>query len=67
MNIPGFSTSGLKMMQDAIRKALEHDDAIPNGQDKTYGVREFADWRELGDGFEAELDQRSETYTQIAW
>jgi len=67
MNIPGFSTSGLKMMQEGIRKALEHDDSAPIGQDKMYGVREFADWRELGDSLEAELDQRKETYVKIAW
>lgn len=67
MHIPGFSTSGLKMMQEAIRKALEHDDGTPVGHDKTYGVREFADWRELGDGIEAELDRRQESYSKIPW
>ena len=30
MNVPGFSTNGLKALQDAIRKALEADD--PNGR-----------------------------------
>lgn len=67
MNIPGFSTSGLRMMQDAIRKALEFDDQIPDGHAKTYGVREFADWRELGDAIEAELDRRQESYSRIPW
>ena len=67
MNIPGFSTNGLKMMHDGIRNALAHDDALPNGQDKTYGVREYADWRDHGDRIESELNTRGVTYTQIAW
>ena len=67
MNIPGFSTNGLKMMHEGIRKALTHDDALSAGQDKTYGVREFADWREHADAIEAELDKRDVSYDKVAW
>lgn len=67
MNIPGYSTNGLKMMQEAARKALATDDALPAGQDKIYGVREFPDWREQSDKIEAELDRRGATYTKVTW
>jgi hypothetical protein len=67
MNVPGFSTNGLKALQDAIRKALEADNATPAGQDKAYGVREFPDWKEMADELEAELDRRGETYTKVPW
>lgn len=67
MNIPGYSTNGLKMMHEAIRNALAHDDALPSGQEKIYGVREFADWREQADKIEAELNSRGVTYTKIIW
>ena len=59
MNVPGFSTNGLKALQDAIRKALEAD--------KTYGVRAFPDWKEMADKLEAQLDLRRETYTKVPW
>jgi hypothetical protein len=67
MNFPGFSSNGLKTLQDAIRKALEADDTTPTGQDKAYGVREFPDWKEMSDDLEAELDRRGETYTKVPW
>jgi hypothetical protein len=67
MNIPGYSTNGLKMMQDGLRKALADDDALPTGQDKLYGVREFPDWREQSNKIEAELDSRGAIYTKVAW
>ena len=31
MNIPGYSTNGLKMMDEGVRKALAEDDALPLG------------------------------------
>lgn len=67
MNIPGFSTNGLKMMLKGIIGALQEDDATPAGQDKPYGVRTFADWRILADDIEAELDRRGETYAKVPW
>lgn len=67
MNIPGYSTNGLKMMYDAIRNALNHDDSLPEGQEKTYGVRDYPDWMEQADKIEAELDTRGDAYSKIAW
>ncbi|AEG68830.1 hypothetical protein PP715_21310 [Ralstonia solanacearum] len=67
MNIPGFSTNGLKMMYEGAKDALAEDDATPSGQDKPYGVREYADWRELTDAIEAELDSRNVSYPKIVW
>ena len=67
MNIPGYSTNGLKMMQEGVRKALAEDDALPAGQDKVYNVREFPDWGEHSDRIEAELDSRGAVYTKVSW
>lgn len=67
MNIPGFSTNGLKMMYEAAKDALAEDDATPPGQDKPYGVREYADWRGFTDAIEAELDSRNVPYPKIVW
>lgn len=67
MNIPGFSSNGLKKMYEAARNALAEDDATPLGQDKPFGVRAFADWRQLTDAIEVELDKRNVPYPKIAW
>jgi len=40
---------------------------MPVGQDKTYGVRAFPDWKEMADKLEAQLDLRRETYTKVPW
>lgn len=67
MNISGISENGLKMLHESIRNALEHDDALPAGQEKTYGVREHKDWREFCEQIEADLDVRSAKFTKISW
>lgn len=67
MYIPGFSTNGLLMMHDGIRKALADDDSIPDGKDKTYGVREFSDWKQLSDAIEKELAKRRVTFESVPW
>lgn len=67
MNIPGFSTNGLTMLHDAIRKSLSADDNTPQGTAKPYGVREFTDWRELSDQIEAELKKRGGDFIPIPW
>lgn len=67
MNIPGFSNNGLKMMHEGIRNALAHDDALGGEEEKTYGVRESADWQEHANRIEAELNTRGASYTKIAW
>ncbi|MFN6268497.1 MAG: hypothetical protein ACK45D_19945 [Alphaproteobacteria bacterium] len=67
MNIPGYSDNGLKMLYEAIRDALAHDDAIPAGRDKTYDVREFSDWRETADKIEAVLKERGVSFETITW
>lgn len=67
MNIQGYSDNGLKMLHGAIKNALAQDDAIPAGRDKTYGVREYSDWRETADKIEAELKKRDVSFEMITW
>jgi hypothetical protein len=66
MKTEGYSSNGLKMLHEAIRNALATDDKLGNGS-KTYGVREYADWRIQADAIEAELKKRRETFTAIPW
>lgn len=67
MNIPGFSTSGLVMMHGAIKLALAVDDNLPPNQDKPYGVRTFADWRQMADAIEEELLKRGVRFDPVLW
>ena len=66
-NIAGMSENGLKGMQRAIHDRLIEEDALPAGQQKIYGVREYQDWREQADEMEAELDLRRVNYTKVPW
>jgi hypothetical protein len=67
MNISGFSDNGLLSLQKSIYDAVEKDDAVPVGQDKIYGAREFTDWKEMCDALEAELDERRLNYQKVIW
>ncbi|MFO0812525.1 MAG: hypothetical protein U0796_04870 [Gemmatales bacterium] len=68
MNLAGMSTPGLLKMHNAVREALEIDDTLHlSGLPKTYGVRDFADWRPWTDALEAELDNRKVKYAKVAW
>ena len=67
MNIPGLSTSGLVMMHGAIKQALAVDDNLPPDQNKPYGVRTFADWKQMADAIEAELRTRSVKFDPAPW
>lgn len=65
--VAGYSTSGLLMMHQGIRHALETDDNMSQGQDKVYEVREYQDWRSWSDSIESELDNRKVTYQKVPW
>ena len=53
MNLAGMSTPGLLKMHSAVHEALEIDDMLHlSGLPKTYGVRDFADWRAWADALE---------------
>ena len=67
MQVSGCSTNGLLMMHAAITDALVLDDNTPVGQDKTYGVRGFADWRTFSDEIESELTARGTVFVAIKW
>lgn len=66
-DITKMSTRGLKGMQRAIHDRLIEEDKQPQGQEKIYGLREFADWRDQADEIEAELDRRHEVYAKVPW
>jgi hypothetical protein len=66
LNIKGLSTNGLRLLHRTIAEALAEDDKQPDGA-KPYGVREYPDWRQQADAFEAELTARSEAFEPIAW
>lgn len=61
-----FETPILLEFYDAIKKALEIDDKLPENQ-KDYYVREFPDWRDYVSKIEEELDKREVKYTKIKW
>lgn len=53
MNYEGFSGEGLKMMHDAVHRAIEVDRAaIADGKDPPCGTNTYADWRAHAKGLE---------------
>ena len=66
-HLSGFSTNGLLMMHKALRDAFHKDEQTPNGQDKPYGVRVYADWRQWSDALEAELSSRNQSFEGVPW
>ena len=66
MRVEKLSTKGIKKMHEAIRDVLAEDDKKPQGQ-KEYFAREFPDWRELSERFEAELKKSNEAFDPIKW
>ncbi len=63
----GYSTNGLRMMHDGIKKAHQKDMETPDGQDKPYGVYEYAGWKIQSDEIEAELNTRDEAFDPVPW
>lgn len=66
MNVSELRTELILLMYDAIKKALQEDDALPDNQ-KKYFVRDFKDWKDTVDLFEAELNKRNVDYERIIW
>ena len=66
MNLHNITTEGLLLLHNAIRKALEEDDSLPENQ-KKYEVRSFSDWRKWADEIESELTKRDISYNAIQW
>jgi hypothetical protein len=67
MNISTLSSPGLLSLYDAITAALVHDDAQHSPQAKTYGVRQYADWRSWADTLEADIRRRGSSFHPIPW
>ncbi len=55
------------VLYERIRYCLAHEDNLPPGAEKPYGVRDYRDWREQADSFEKSLDQSGYAYSKIAW
>ena len=66
MQIEGLTTSSLRVLHEAIRRAMATDDALPQGQ-KPYLVREYSDWRAQADQIEGELWWRGANYMPLRW
>ena len=64
--IPNLSDSAIEELHRALRKAFDHDEASGAGK-KTYGVREYSDWKQESDLLEAELSKRNIPYEPIPW
>ncbi|HWL06998.1 MAG TPA: hypothetical protein VNQ76_01160 [Planctomicrobium sp.] len=61
-----MSTPGLLKMHNAIREAIEIDDMLYLSRlPKTYGVRDYSDWREWADSLEIELDKRKIKFAKV--
>jgi hypothetical protein len=67
MNISDLSDNALRMMHDAIWRALHVDDSIPPREPKRYGVRAHADFRKLNDAIEGELRSRRVDFKSLDW
>jgi len=65
MNIPDLSDELLRALHRLIHEALS-DDASPDGA-KSYGVREYPDWKRDADAFEAEMTKRGIPFDPIDW
>ena len=62
-----YNTALLKKLLEGIREAMAEDDAIPEGERKKFGVREFGDFRDEADAIEALLRARGEDFVAIDW
>ena len=67
VNIQGMSLSGLIELHELISNRLKNEDELRENQEKSYGVREYNDWRSMSDKIENELDRRGEKYKKINW
>jgi hypothetical protein len=67
MNISDLSVNALQMMHRAIWLALHVDDSTAPGEPKPHGVRAHADFRQLNDEIESELDKRGVEFSPLDW
>lgn len=66
MNVPGFTTAALLEFHSKITECLTKDDESDSAA-KDYGVRQFADWKQLADVIEAELSIQEVPFTKLSW
>lgn len=67
MDITKLSENGLKSFHLSIRKVAEADAANPQKSDPYYGVAEYADWAQIRDEIEAELERRGIPFDPVEW
>jgi hypothetical protein len=65
--VPLYSISALKMLHDAIRKGLDHEDSLSINESRPYGYRECPDFQWQADAIEKELESRGEEIERINW
>jgi hypothetical protein len=65
--VPLYSTSALKMLHDAIRKGLDHEDSLSIEDSRPYGFRKHCDFRWQAEAIEKELESRGEEFERINW
>lgn len=62
-----FSDEGLLGLHKAVYDAFKKDEATPKDEEKPYGVRIYADWRQWSDALECELTKRKIEFKSIPW
>lgn len=56
-----------KLLYERIRECLEYDDLLSPGVPKTYGVREFSDWKKCAKELENEMNNKRIPFIPINW
>jgi len=68
MDFPAFTNDSLRMMYEAVRGALQADDAALRGGDEPrFKVRETRDWRRHAADLEVEMIKRGMLFEMIDW
>jgi hypothetical protein len=66
MNYQNFSDGGLRMMHDAVHKAILADaDAIKRGDTPPCRTSETQDWRDHAKGLEDEMARRNVAFVPV--
>jgi hypothetical protein len=66
MNYQNFTDSGLRMMHDAVHKAIAADtDAIKRGEPPPCRTSETQDWHDHAKGLEDEMARRNVVFVPV--
>jgi len=67
MDVENLTSGSLLMLHDAVLKALEIDDNLPQEDSKIYEVRASRDWKKWSDRLASEMDRRGVVYNNVPW